>query len=70
MLAEPGNQLTSASKRKYNLKVSKIMPSFPLTALEFEVKKNEFVSVTVNGLKRTWWDVVHLENDNDSVNNC
>ena len=46
------------------------MPSFPLTALEFEVKKNVFVSVTVNGLKRTWWDVVHLENDIDSVNNC
>ena len=46
------------------------MPSFLLTALEFEVKKNVFVSVTVNGLKRTWWDVVHLENDNDSVNNC
>ena len=33
------------------------MPSFPLTALEFEVKKNVFVSVTVNGLKRTWWDM-------------
>ena len=66
----PGSQLTSASKRKYDLKVSKIMPSFPLTALEFKVKKNEFVSVTVNGLKRTWWDMVHLENDNGSVNSC
>ena len=46
------------------------MPSFPLTALEFEVKKNVFVSVTVNGLKRTWWDMVYLESDNGSVNNC
>ena len=64
---EPGSQLASASKRKYNLKVSKIL----LTALEFKVKKkNEFVSVTVNGLRRTWWDMVHLENDNGSVNNC
>lgn len=45
------------------------MPSFPLTALEFE-SKNEFVSVRVNGLKRTWWDMVHLKNDNGSVNNC
>ena len=46
------------------------MPSFPLTALEFEVKKSEFLSVTINGLKRTWWDMVYLENDNGSVNNC
>lgn len=30
------------------------MPSFPLTALEFEVKKSEFISVTLNGLERTW----------------
>ena len=63
---EPGSQLASASKRKYNLNVSKIL----LTALEFKVKKTEFVSVTVNGLKRTWWDMIHLENDNGSVNNC
>ena len=30
----------------------------------------EFVSVTVNGLKRTWWDMVYLESDNGSVNKC
>ena len=71
-LVEPGSQFTSALN-KNKLKISEITPSFPLTPLEFEVKKNKFVSVTVNGLKTTssYLEWVHLEKlmIDGSVNN-